>query len=204
MGPHALSGLSGHGAAGETVIVDTTCSTKRRWPVYADLRLDKDPAVKPDIVADTRRLPFADGTVDELWCDPPHLVKSHKNHSPHIDDEMYFGLSEASRRATAGYRRFSIWGSMAEYLSWLTDTSREFRRVLKPYGIVRYKTTDGSRSHGNTIRVADAITAFESAGFRLVLDDAAVSTGFFARWHAKHHGTTTYTHYLTFQARGVP
>ena len=181
------------------MIVDTTCSTKRRWPVYADLRLDHNPAVKPDIVADTRHLPFSDRTINELWCDPPHLVKSYKNRSPHVDNEMYFSRNESMQRPTCGYRRFAIWGSMDEYISWLKDTSKEFYRVLRPAGIVRYKTTDGSRSHGTTIRVADAIREFQIAGFRLVLDDAAVSNGFFARWHAKHHGTVTLTHYLTLQ-----
>ena len=186
------------------MIVDTTCSTKRRWPVYADLRMDVNPSVKPDLVADTRHLPFADGSINELWCDPPHLVKSWVNKSPLVDDTTYAGLHPGTRKAAAGYRRFSIWGGMAEYLTWLTDTAREFRRVLKPHGIVRYKTTDGSRSHGTTIRVVDAIAAFQKEGFRLVVDDAAVSTGYFARWHAKHHGTVTLTHYLTLQKKEEP
>ena len=181
------------------MIVDTTCSTKRRWPVYADLRLDCDPAVRPDIVADTRHLPFRDDSIDELWCDPPHLVKSFKNRSPLVDSQLLTGLAEGTRKATEGYRRFSIWSGMNNYLSWLAETSREFYRVLKPCGVVRYKTTDGSRSHGTTIRVSDAIKEFQAAGFRLILDDAAVSKGYFARWHAKHHGNVTLTHYLTFQ-----
>lgn len=184
------------------MIVDVTCSTKRRWPAYADLRLDVNPAVKPDVVADTRRLPFADGTIDEIWCDPPHFVKSWRNKSPLVDSTTLIGLSPETQRVAAGYRRFAIWGGMAEYLSWLSDSAGEFRRVLRAFGIVRYKTTDGSRSHGTTIRVTDAVSAFEKEGFRLVLDDAAVSTGYFARWHAKHHGTVTLTHYLTFQKRG--
>ena len=184
------------------MIVDTTCSTKRRWPVYADLRLDCDPSVKPDIVADTRHLPFRDDSIDELWCDPPHLVKSFKNRSPLVDSQLLTGLAEGTRKATEGYRRFSIWSGMNNYLSWLAETSREFYRVLKPCGVVRYKTTDGSRSHGTTIRVFDAIKEFQVAGFRLILDDAAVSKGYFARWHAKHHGTVTLTHYLTLQKPG--
>ncbi len=184
------------------MIIDVTCSTKRRWPTHADLRLDVNPAVKPDIVADTHHLPFADGTVDEIWCDPPHLVKSYHNRSILVDESTYIGImSEATCKVAEDYRRFGLWNGMREYLSWLENTSQEFLRVLRPAGIVRYKTTDGSRSHGTTIRVCDAIGAFESVGFRLVSDDAARSTGYFARWHAKHHGTVTLTHYLTFQKR---
>ena len=186
-------------ALGRSLVVDTTCSSKRRWPKFADIRLDVNPEVHPDIVADTRHLPFPDDFVGVLYCDPPHMVKSYKNHSALIDDSTYIGLSPATQKIVDGYRRFSIWNGMGDYRLWLYETAAEFYRVLKPGGVVHYKTTDGRRSHGTTICVDDALEAFRHSGFEVVEDDAQVSTGFFARWHAKHHGTVTLTHYLIFQ-----
>ena len=184
---------------GRPIVVDTTCSTKRRWPKFADIRVDVNPEVHPDVVADTRHLPFPDNSVGVLYCDPPHMVKSYKNHSALIDESTYIGLSLGTRKIVEGYRRFSMWNGMEEYRSWLRLTAVEFYRVLKSGGVVHYKTTDGSRSHGTTIRVDDAKEAFCQRGFVLMEDDAQVSTGYFARWHAKHHGTVTLTHYLSFR-----
>ncbi len=178
------------------MIVDTTCSTKRRWPVYADLRLDHNPAVKPDIVADCRHLPLPDGSADEIYCDPPHFVRTHGNRELPATVDTVIGPS-ASAKVGKGYRHFSAWPSMDEYHAFLTGIDAEFFRVLKHGGRLHYKTTDGSRSRGTTIRWMDAVERLSN--FVLVEIDKRVSTGYFARYHAAKHGTTTYTYYLTFE-----
>ena len=184
---------------GRSVVVDTTCSTKRLWPKFADIRLDVNPEVHPDVVADTRRLPFHDNCIGVLYCDPPHLVKSDKNHFNFFDDSVYNKLNQEMKKGINGYRRFFRWHGMKEYRSWLNLSATEFYRVLKPGGVVHYKTTDGSRSHGNTIRVDDAKEVFCQRGFVLMEDDVHVSTGYLAKLNTKHYGSVTLTHYLIFQ-----
>lgn len=57
------------------MILDATCSFYRNWPLHATLRMDNRAIVGPDIVADAQFLPFRDGVFDQIYCDPPHMVR---------------------------------------------------------------------------------------------------------------------------------
>lgn len=184
------------------MILDVTCSSKRRWPAQADLRFDRDPSARPDVVADAGCLPLPDASVDELYCDPPHMVKSYASKSGRVflDKQSMAQVVGPKMEAKAHeYRRFGLWPSMVDYFQFLDRCDAEWARVIKPGGLVHYKTTDGSRSHGTTIRRTDAIARLTR--FELVAEEREVSRGFFAKLHAKKHGTVTYTYYLTFRRR---
>jgi hypothetical protein len=56
-----------------------------------DIRLDLDPNVKPDIIADAAKLPLEDDSFDTVLCDPPYNGKFQWNHDM---------LSELSRVAS--------------------------------------------------------------------------------------------------------
>lgn len=45
-----------------------------------NVRLDLDENVKPDIIADAAKLPFADNSFDTVLCDPPYNGKFQWNH----------------------------------------------------------------------------------------------------------------------------
>lgn len=178
------------------MILDATCSAKRRWPAVADVRVDINPETHPDVVADDRHLPFKDGTFTEVYCDPPHLVKSYKNRSPLVSDETLTGLDPGTAKAVVGYRRFAMWPGMAAFHEYLDAVNGEFARVLGTDGRLHFKSTDGSRSHGTTIRCRDVIDRLTN--FTLIEDRVVESQGYFAKWHKRHHGTVTLTHYLLF------
>lgn len=165
------------------VTLDATCSTKRLWPPHADVRMDRDPSVHPDVVADATNTPFKDGQFDVIYCDPPHLV----------------GLNRFTQAAAKGYRRFGAWRFMSDYYTFLDGINREFYRILRPYGWLIYKTTDGSRSRWTTIRVADLSARLTN--FVVLWDAPVESHGYFARMHKKAHGTVTLTHYVTLMRR---
>lgn len=186
----------------EATIIDLTCSTRRIWPAVATIRCDIDPSVKPDVVCDATATPFPDGFADELYVDPPHLVKSWKNHALDAPETTHMENQVGPKlRGTVGkvYHRFGMWPGMAPYHAFLDRGNIEWHRLLKPTGTLHYKTTDGSRSHGTTIRVADL--AARLTNFAVVQDERVESHGPFARILKAKHGITVWTHYVTLRPR---
>ena len=53
------------------------CSGKS---MLGDVRVDLDPANKPDVVADANDLPFEDASFESVLCDPPYNGKFQWNH----------------------------------------------------------------------------------------------------------------------------
>jgi hypothetical protein len=51
------------------------CDGKRQG-----VRVDLNPEVKPDVIADAAKLPFADESFDTVFCDPPYNGKMQWNH----------------------------------------------------------------------------------------------------------------------------
>jgi hypothetical protein len=45
-----------------------------------NVRLDLDPNVNPDVIADASKLPFSDNSFDTVLCDPPYNGKFQWNH----------------------------------------------------------------------------------------------------------------------------
>lgn len=52
--------------------------------ILGDVRVDIDPSVNPDIIADLDSIPFGDGSYDTVYCDPPY--------SYHAYDKSRFAL----------------------------------------------------------------------------------------------------------------
>jgi hypothetical protein len=48
--------------------------------MLGDVRLDLDPNVNPDIIADAAKIPFADNSFETVLCDPPYNGKMQWNH----------------------------------------------------------------------------------------------------------------------------
>lgn len=56
-------------------ILDATCSFFRVWPKHATIRIDIRPEVKPDIVGDIKKTNFPGHCFDEIYLDPPHMIR---------------------------------------------------------------------------------------------------------------------------------
>lgn len=115
------------------LILDAGCGGKHIWldknnkaTVYIDIR-KKDrgyiPArpnweCQPDIIADTRKLPFKDNTFKLIVWDPPHIKRNYDNH--------YFG------------KKYGILSP----ITWPSDLKNSFNelwRVLNNHGILTLK-----------------------------------------------------------------
>ncbi len=116
-------------------ILDATCSIKRVWPSFADIRIDVLKEAKPDIQADARFLPFRDGTFDVIYCDPPHSIGSPR-----------YSL-KGTNRSLVEFRkrmmRFGFWKDKNEWFHFLMLINDEFSRALQPNGKLCFKVVDG-------------------------------------------------------------
>jgi hypothetical protein len=167
------------------MILDATCSAKRLWPEFADIRMDINPETHPDVVGSCTAIPFPDQYFKMVYCDPPYLV-----------GKGPVWRAEVMQSGRLG-NRFSVFDSMDAWRDFATKAMAEFRRVLKPRGILTWKLMDGSRSHG---RVIDYKVVLNAPGFRLVEDVAVPSNGPMARANAKRWGTPiSNVHYVTME-----
>lgn len=115
------------------IILDATCSYGRRWPRFETIRIDIRPEVHPDFVMDAKHTNFPDYHFDEIYCDPPHIVRK----SP------LSGMEDI-------YQRYGWWKSRSEWIDFLRQTNIEFFRILKLDGVLHYKITDGATFKGET------------------------------------------------------
>lgn len=120
------------------IILDATCSYARIWPKFATIRIDVRPETKPDIVMDARDLKFSDNYFDEIYCDPPHLMRK----GPHRTEAQKRRL--LGRRSPGFWERYSYWKNKDDWLDFTEKTNKEFHRVLKFNGFLNYKITESN------------------------------------------------------------
>lgn len=178
--------------------LDATCSLKRRWPEKADVRLDIDPAARPDVLANAERLPFTEGSFAEVWCDPPHFVRFDG------DRAWVRQFDDALDPRRAKYSRFSAWPNRATWLRFCARSAREFARVLRVGGRLMYKVPDGSRSHRRVIDYREVIRALHMAGLTLETFNVSVSDGLLSRANVRRGRRPTLVFYLEFEKPGRP
>ena len=113
------------------MILDATCSDKKRWPRFASLRMDIRREVKPDIVASATHLPFRAGIFAEIYCDPPHMIRGDLGRYPYTS-------------FARNMERFGAWKTRAEWESFLEAINSEFLKALTTGGVLRFKLAYGA------------------------------------------------------------
>lgn len=146
-------------------ILDATCSFGRIWPKYATIRIDIRKECNPDIVMDAKDLKFENDFFDEIYCDPPHLIRKGDNLEGSKRKTRLSGRLSSSNM----FVRFGYWHNHEEFYEFVDKTNNEFYRVLKPKGIIHYKMTDGS----GCVRTSDLIERMTN--FTLTKDERTKS-----------------------------
>jgi len=120
------------------MILDSTCSYKRRWPSHATIRIDNRPETNPDIVMDAKDLKFPNNYFDIVYCDPPHIYRK-------SSDLTNYNAKRRLLRGSHGMsllQKFSFWQNEKDWLEFINKTNKEFYRCLKPNGLLYYKMTE--------------------------------------------------------------
>lgn len=113
------------------IILDATCSTKKIWPRYASLRMDIKRDVHPDICASAAYLPFRDRVFQEIYCDPPHMIRHDLGKYPYTS-------------FARNMERFGAWKDRKEWECFLDRFNHEAARTLKQEGQLRFKLAYGA------------------------------------------------------------
>ena len=106
------------------MILDATCSDKRRWPKFATVRMDIRREVEPDVQADATHLPFREGIFDRIYVDPPWVKDG---------DEKSRALWVARKAAPLG-GRFGGFTKRNQFLKFIFGINHDFRVCLKSSG----------------------------------------------------------------------
>ena len=113
----------------EKFILDATASTRQMWKgrdMTDVLFIDKLAAVRPDIIADARFLPFRENIFTKIFCDPPHLIRASKKN-----------------RQKRRFAEYGLWERREDWIIFLAHIDEEFARCLKDNGEVWFKTISG-------------------------------------------------------------
>lgn len=135
-------------------ILDACCGSKMFWydknnpnVMFMDKRHleeslpgGRELVVDPDIVADFRDMPFADSSFYLVVFDPPHLI--------HAGEKSWLARK---------------YGTL-DPITWKSDLQRGFNecmRVLKPYGTLMFKWSEGQIPTNEVLRLFDQEPLFE-------------------------------------------
>ncbi|RIV19741.1 hypothetical protein DYU11_22695 [Fibrisoma montanum] len=107
---------------------------------------------KPEaVVADSRQLPLAAGTIRSIMFDPPFVVTNHKTSDEYVMGKKY-----------GAYRTIT---QLREHYKASLD---EFARVLRPYGMLVFKCQDFVHGRKNYFIHNEVLELAKEAGFKPV------------------------------------
>lgn len=167
-------------------IIDVCCNERRMWKGSSwapkVVGYDRDPAMNPDVVCEWHALPDADGSVDVLVYDPPHMP-----------------VAAASPKSLERYRTdYGLAGSVkADNIDSLhAPFLREAARVLRDDGLVFAKIKDYVHNHRYQWNLAMFNERVREAGLTacdlLIKRDPCGGNLKSGRWKLAHHAKNTH------------
>lgn len=180
-------------APGAQRIVDVCCNARRMWKNSEAgqkvVGYDVDPAMAPDVVCEWSALPDADGSVDVLVYDPPHLpiaAASPKSNQKFAAD---FGLGRSVKADNIGTVH-------APFLA-------EARRVLRPDGILFAKIKDYIHNHRYQWNLELFNAEVRLAGLTpcdlIIKRDPAAGNLKSGRWEKAHHARNVHCYWAVIR-----
>jgi hypothetical protein len=130
----------------KVIALEPCCGARREWKSIKPLNTihgDKLIEVAPQIVLDFTNLPFRDNSFDQLFWDPPHLIRN---------DVKHFNKA---------YLKFGNWKTRKEWISALEHVNVEFFRVGRPKAVLFTKIIDGKDRRVTKIKDLDLLTLWE-------------------------------------------
>lgn len=173
-----------------SLVLDATVNEGRFWRDSARpvIGLDIDPAYGPDVVGDSRCLPFRGSTFDVIVYDPPHIPNQGLDRTK--DFNVRFGLKLKSS-AENGYN----------FAHTYPPFMQEAYRVLKPEGVLFCKITDYVHNHRLQWAHVDLIGAGTAVGFCACDCIVKVRKGpiMDPKWKVAHHARRRHCYWLVFR-----
>ena len=171
-------------------VVDVTCNKRRMWKglnTEGVIFCDVDESVKPDVVCDFRKLPFADGEVSVIVFDPPHLPSAAGTDASLKHFVSNYGL----KRTLDGD---NINGFFEPFLE-------EASRVLVNDGLIFCKLADFVHNHKYQWMLVDfvgAVRKFASltATDLIVKRDPCAGNLASGRWVKSYHARKSHCYYI--------
>jgi SAM-dependent methyltransferase len=96
-------------------------------PPGEGIRVDRDPSAHPDVLADGRCLPFADGSMEALLIDPPYTVQYARQFYAFDYPRPAHLLAEAARVVKPGGR--------IGFVHYITPRPAKGTRAVKVFGL---------------------------------------------------------------------
>lgn len=176
-------------APGAQRIVDVCCNARRIWKgsqaAQRVVGYDIDPAMQPDVVADWSALPDADGTVDVLVYDPPHLPVA----AASVKSDQRFAANFGLGRSVKGDN------IAAMHMPFLLEA----RRALRPDGLVFAKIKDYIHNHKYQWNLEMFNAEVRAAGLTpcdlIIKRDPSAGNMASGRWERAHHARNVHCYW---------
>jgi hypothetical protein len=172
------------------LILDATVNKGRFWKgtTHTVLGMDLDPAYRPDVVGDNRRMPFGDRCFDVVVYDPPHVPNQGRDRSKDFNTRFGLGLKSPS---TNGYNFSHLYPPFVQ----------EAYRVLQPEGLLLSKIADYIHGHRFQWAHVEFMKAAIAVGFCACDCIVKVRKGpiMSPRWKTAHHARRHHCYWLVFR-----
>ena len=126
----------------DAVILDPTAGNRGIWKrkdskhvLFIDV--EPDLTVKPDMFIDCRDTGFPAGRFRQIMFDPPHRYGHTKNTGVHQTPSRELQMEKWGN--TGAYYGFDKYKTKADLMRFISDSQREFYRILEPQGILMMK-----------------------------------------------------------------
>lgn len=114
--------------------IDTNCESLR--VVFVDKHYLGD----GNILQDAAHLTFPDRYFDQIWADPPHLIRR----SPFSPTSRFYRCSNKTPEQPTGY--FGTYPTREALQSEWSAVAKELARVIKPTGFLVWKSIDNAKT----------------------------------------------------------